>query len=122
MTIEQCYQAMGGDYEAVSKRLPSPRMIEKFALKFLDDPSFELLCSQIQAGNRAEAFAAAHTLKGVCANLAFSRLLSSVEALTEALRPETDTIAQSVPALMEDVRRDYTLTVDAIRAYQAESK
>lgn len=121
MTIEQCYQALGGNYAEVSSRLPSPRLVSKFLGKFLEDPSFETLCAQLQAGNRPEAFRAAHTLKGVCANLSFSRLLVSATALTEVLRQEADTVPETAAALLEDVRRDYQQTVAAIRAYLEEA-
>ena len=117
MTLEQCYEALGGNYDEVSMRLPSPRLVSKFLGKFLEDPSFETLCAQLQAGNRPEAFRSAHTLKGVCANLSFSRLLSSAEALTEVLRLETDTIPEAAAVLLEDVRRDYQQTVAAIHGY-----
>ena len=41
MTIEECYVKMGANYQDVIKRLPSAKMIEKFALKFKDDTSFQ---------------------------------------------------------------------------------
>ena len=37
MTIEQCYREMGGNYAEVCGRLPSQRLVVKFARKFLDD-------------------------------------------------------------------------------------
>ena len=117
MTVEQCYQALGGNYAEVSRRLPSPRLVNKFLGKFLEDSSFEDLCAQLRAGNRPEAFRAAHTLKGVCANLSFGRLLTSASAMAELLRPETDTIPEGAAALLEDLRRDYQQTTAAIRAY-----
>ena len=117
MTIEQCYASLGGSYAEVSMRLPSPRLVEKFIGKFLDDGSFDALCCQMDAGSRLEAFRAAHTLKGVCANLGFGRLLRSVDRLTEILRPEGDGIPQEAHALMDTVREDYRVTVEAIRAY-----
>ena len=40
MTIKQCYEAMGADYENVSQRIPSEAMIKKFATKFPEDESF----------------------------------------------------------------------------------
>ena len=40
MTIEQCYQQIGGNYAEVCGRLPSQRLVEKFARKFLDDQSY----------------------------------------------------------------------------------
>lgn len=117
MTIEECYQEMGGNYAEVSARLPSLRLIEKFIGRFLEDKSFETLCRQIESGDRQEAFRAAHTLKGVCANLSFTRLLGSAARLTEELRPEASTIPDAAAGLMEDVRRDYQVTVAAIRRY-----
>ena len=83
MTIEQCYQALGGSFTEVSMRLPSVRLVEKFIEIFLDDGSFDELCRQVASGSRQEAFRAAHTLKGVCANLGFGRLLSSSSRLTD---------------------------------------
>lgn len=121
MSIEECYQEMGGNYADVCTRLPSPRLIHRFVLKFLEDKSFETLCSAMESGSREAAFRAAHTLKGVCANLSFTRLLESSSALTELLRPETDAIPEGASALMERVCGDYQLTVSAIRRYQDEA-
>ena len=63
MTIQECYQKIGGDYEAVLKRLMSPNLVRKFIGKFLEDDSYQKLCEEMDAGNREEAFRAAHTLK-----------------------------------------------------------
>lgn len=115
MTIQECYNAMGGDYAQIESRLPSVGLIKKFITKFLDDSSFSELCKAMKEGQREQAFRASHTLKGVSANLSFSRLLSSVTELTELLRPETDTIPEEAVLLLEEVRKDYELTVSSIR-------
>lgn len=117
MTIEECYQTLGGNYAEVSTRLPGLCLIEKFIGKFLDDKSFETLCREMEAGNREEAFRAAHTLKGVCANLSFTRLLESVSLLTEELRLEAAAISDKAFLLQKDVQRDYQATVLAVRTY-----
>ena len=117
MRIEECYQEMDGSYADVIARLPSPQLIHRFVLKFLEDPSYAALCSAMESGSQETAFRAAHTLKGVCANLGFGRLLRSVDPLTEILRPEGDGIPQEAHALMDTVREDYRVTVEAIRAY-----
>ena len=117
MNIEECYEIMGGGYSDVLTRLPSPKMIEKFIVRFLEDKSYEMLCQHMEAGNRAEAFRAAHTLKGVCANLSFSRLLDSAARLTEELRAEADYISDEAASLLEEVRGDYEITIDAINRF-----
>ena len=40
MTIQECYEAIGGNYEDVLRRLPSEALIRKFTLKFLEDQSY----------------------------------------------------------------------------------
>lgn len=116
MTLRECYAALGGDYDDVLGRLPE-RLVQKFVLKFLNDGSYDLLCRSLEDGNREEAFRAAHTIKGVCANLGFSALLESSERLTEALRDG----APPQPGEEELIRRvgeDYQRTVQAIQAFQ----
>lgn len=117
MTIQECYQQFGGNYDEVKKHLPSEALIKKFIAKFLDDRSFSDLQTAMQEGSRENAFRAAHTLKGVCGNLNLDRLLDSASKLTEFLRPETEAIPEGADVLFEEVRSDYELTVSAIRSY-----
>lgn len=117
MDMEECYEKLGGNYADVSARLPSLRSVEKFIAAFLEDKSFETLCQQIECGNREEAFRAAHTLKGICANLSFTKLFTSASRLTEELRPKTSTISDACIELLGEVQCDYALTTEAIRGY-----
>lgn len=120
MDLRTCYEQLGGSYNDVLSRIPSERLVDKFLRKFLTDESFAGLCSAMAAGSRSEAFLMAHTLKGVCANLGFTRLFRSAAALTELLRPEADAIPAGADALLDAVREDYALTVGVIRAYIGE--
>ena len=117
MTIQECYQKLGGDYAQVEKRLPGIHLIRRFVAKFLDDGSYPELCRAMEQGQTEEAFRAAHTLKGVSANLGFDRLTASSGELTELLRGKTDGIPTEAVPLLDMVRQDYELTADAIRAY-----
>ena len=117
MTIVECYQQLGGNLENVKTRLPSDSLIKRFIIKFLDDSSYSELCDALQKGQRDEAFRAAHTLKGVCANLGFDQLENSASALTELLRPKDIGIPEEAVSMMKDVKQDYEMTVGAIRAY-----
>lgn len=117
MTIQECYQKLGGDYAQVEKRLPGIHLIRRFIAKFLDDGSYPELCRAMEQGQTEEVFRAAHTLKGVSANLGFDRLTASSGELTELLRGRTDGIPTEAVPLLDMVRQDYELTAGAIRAY-----
>lgn len=117
MTIQECYQQLGGDYTALKTRLPSDSLITKFITKFLDDRSFSELCCALQKGQREEAFRAAHTLKGVCANLGFDRLGASAGRLTDLLRTEGNGVPEDAAFIMDEVIRDYEMTTGSIRTY-----
>ena len=116
MTLQECYAAMGGNYNDAIGRLRSERLVQKFILKFAADGSFNLLCRSLEEKNYEEAFRAAHTIKGVCQNLDFTRLYQSSSQLSEALR---NGFTPEAPALAEQVKQDYQQTIEAIRAYQA---
>ena len=115
MTLQECYAALGGDYDDALGRLRSERLVNKFVLRFLDDKSYDLLCAAMEAKNYEEAFRAAHTIKGICSNLSFTVLGRSSSELSEALRygwtPGADELA-------ERVKEDYRQTAAAIQAYR----
>ena len=101
MTLQECYAALEGDYQGVLGRLTSERMVQKFVLKFLNDGSYDLLLRSMAEENWQEAFRAAHTIKGVCQNLDFTRLYRSSSQLSEALR---NGFTPEAPALAEQVK------------------
>ena len=113
MTVKECYEAFDGNYDEVVSRLRTDERIVKFLLKVLQDGSYKLLCDSVASGNAGEAFRAAHTLKGVCLNLAITRLACSSSDLTEALR-NSSVIEDSVQPLLDRVKQDYDLTVSSI--------
>ena len=117
MTLRECYAALGGDYDEVISRLRSERLVQKFVLKFPEDGSFDALCGAMAAQNREEAFRAAHTIKGMCQNLSFTKLGQSAHELTEALRSGW---SEAASALFETVRADYEATVGAVREFASQ--
>ena len=117
MTLKECYARMNGSYEDAKLRLMMDTMVERFMFKFLEDDTMENLRSAVAERNIPDSFRAAHTLKGVAANLAFTELQAKASALTEQLRPQT---AQADAALLAEVEKAYALVVDTINAYKAE--
>lgn len=111
MNINECYQAMGADYEEVFGRLRNEKLIAKFVLKFPDDPSFSQLKNSLAEKNTKEAFRAAHTLKGVAQNLGFTPLYETAAAITEVLRTGNLPDGES---MMNAVTKEYERTIAAI--------
>lgn len=112
MTVKECYESMESDYEGVMGRMGSEEMVKRFALKFLDDPSYLNLEKAIQEQNAEEAFRAAHTIKGLCLNLGFDRLYKVSAELTEKLRGRE---LDGYEALYGKVQTEYKNTIDAIQ-------
>lgn len=112
MTIKECYEAIGGDYEAVYQRMMKKEaLVIKFAKKFLDDDSFKNLQENLDVGNIEEAFRAAHTLKGVAQNLAFDTLYKPSSELAEILRAGS---TEGAGELMDKIEKEYEKTIAAI--------
>ena len=117
MTVAECYDKFGGDYEGTIDRLATESPVRKYLVRFLDDPCYGELVDHFSKHEDKEAFQAVHTMKGLCLNLGLTRLTTSSSALTEALRngrkPEAD-------QLLEYVTRDYDEICDAIRGLEDE--
>ena len=114
MTMQECYEAIGGNYEAVLGRLHSEALIRRFALKFLEDQSYIQLKQALKNKNYEDAFRSAHTLKGVCQNLSFDRLYEASHELTELLRDRTGE-QPGIPEAMEKVTEVYEMTMEEIK-------
>lgn len=114
MTLEECYDMLHGNYMEAKIRLMNDQLVGKFIIRFLDDPTMSLLLDAAEAGDRESAFRAAHTLKGVAANLAFTELQAAASALTEQLRP---LVADPDKALLDAVKQAYGRVVEAVRLY-----
>ena len=119
MTVKECYEAMGADYDGVLSRLRTDERVQKFLLKVLNDKSFELLCASLKERNMEEAFRAAHTLKGVCQNLSLDRLYVSSNEMAERLRGGRE-YGEDVEEMLKKVEEAYILTTGCIRQLAGE--
>jgi HPt (histidine-containing phosphotransfer) domain-containing protein len=68
---------------------------ETFYLRMVDmglrDKNFDVLIAAIRENRLADAFEAAHALKGVLSNLSLTPVLKPVQEITELLRAHTET-------------------------------
>lgn len=73
--------------EGIARCIGKPEFYLKMVKAALNDDGFDKLEAAVAAGNYDEAFAAAHNLKGVAANLALTPLNEPLKELTDLLRP-----------------------------------
>lgn len=119
MTVIECYNKIGGDYENAINRFKSEALIKRFLPMFLSDPSFNELKEALENGDVQTAFRAAHTLKGVCANLSLAKLCATSSEITEMLRAENLAAAKE---FFPVVKKDYDITVEAIERFKNETE
>ena len=55
MTLKEAYESVESNYDNVLKRLGSEGMIKRFAVKFIDDPTFVELKNALAAGDEVSA-------------------------------------------------------------------
>ncbi|MBR5126904.1 MAG: Hpt domain-containing protein [Roseburia sp.] len=114
MTLQECYEKIGGDYEEVTARLTKDERITKYVVKFLEDPTYQMLCEARKAGDDKAVFLYIHTLKGVSQNLGFGNLYEASYEMTEAVRGGVPLEDES---LFEAVKDAYLETIAVIEEF-----
>ncbi|MCQ2505674.1 MAG: Hpt domain-containing protein [Lachnospiraceae bacterium] len=112
MTVQACYEIMGGDYEDTFRRLRSDKSIVKFCKKFLTSTDYEKMLKLIEEEDYNAAFLASHSLKGMCLSLGLTTLFKANNILCEALRDGNPTFDLS--DIISDVKKAYNLVVSTI--------
>ena len=56
MTVKECYEAIGADYEEVLRRLANEERVARFLLKFPGDESFAGLVKAVEESDYEAAF------------------------------------------------------------------
>lgn len=114
MTLEEFYCIAGGSAAETAQRMGGADATRRFLRLFPLDDSFPMLAAALERGDVQTAFRAAHTLKGVAANLGLERLRALASDMTECLRsgelsgaqahfPETETAYRQVLAALEEL-------------------
>lgn len=112
MTLQECYAQLEGDYDDARRRLMNEKLMQRFLIKFLDDPTMNALIKAVEEHDIDASFYAAHTLKGVSANLALTALQKSSAQLTDQLRSREH---EADAELLAVVKEKYELAIAAIK-------
>ena len=87
MTVQELYACINGSYDAVKRILPRDELISRFIIRLLSEGSFSRLMQAASAKDAEGMFEAAHSMKGVCANLGLLELSSMASVVAEEFRP-----------------------------------
>lgn len=101
--LEECYARLGSDGAEAARRVGGEGRLLKVLAVAMRDNSMDALRTALADGDREAAFAAAHTLKGMFANLGFDKLAAADAALVEALREGS--AHEAAAPLFEEVDR-----------------
>ena len=86
-TFEECFDAYGADYKTTLDRfMGNEKMYKKFLNMLFQDNNLQKMGDALNTGDLKTAFEAAHTLKGVSANLGLTPLYNAVCEMVEPLR------------------------------------
>lgn len=84
----------------------------KFLKRIEGDENFKTLRQKIDEGDAEGAFAAAHTIKGVCANLSIDGINAVLNPMVEILRSGS---LDNVKPMMQEIEGVYAGVVEAIK-------
>ena len=106
-TLEQFFNSVGSNANDIIARLGgSSALVMRFLAKFPADENFGNLRKGLDANDTKAAFLAAHTMKGLCANLGINSLFDKASSITEHLRGgDIDSAKTEFPALETEYNR-----------------
>lgn len=112
MTLQECYDQMGGSYTDVIRRLSSEERVTKLLGMLLKDNTMGSLRTALADANYENAFIAAHSLKGILLNLGLTRFASVAAQLTDELRAQLPN--EKIEPLMADAEQCYEVMCKSI--------
>ena len=121
MTLHELYTKVEGDYEAAKRTLMMDSLIGKMIVRFPEDPNCGRMLEAGKTMDAAGLFEGAHALKGVAGSLGLAKLSAMAGEITEEFRegrPRSKS-DDEVREKLEEVRRLYETTLEAIKEYTA---
>lgn len=112
MTVRECYEMLGADYEGVVRRMVTEERVRKFVVKLPQDKSFAKLSEAMEKGDAQAAFMGVHTLKGIAMNFGLTGIEENASTLTEELRGGK--ITPEAARLFAELKLSYMETIKLI--------
>jgi HPt (histidine-containing phosphotransfer) domain-containing protein len=109
MEISAFYREIGVDVKDVVSRMGlTEKHLKKYLRKFMDNKEYDKLTRAVEENDSYNVEWAAHTLKGVCANLGLNNLLSDFQEIVNSVR--SDDTAR-IPELYRKSAEDYNRVI-----------
>lgn len=111
MDLKEFYVLVGGNADEMVARLGgSEDLVKRFVKKFAEDKTFGSLVDALSKDDVDVAFRAAHTIKGVAANLGLEHLYAKAVTVTELLRSRNIAEAKNaMPSLDDEYQKTLAL-------------
>ena len=103
MSLHKFYQAIDGDFEAACRRFYNENMLQKFLIRFLDEPCCAELNDALGRHDRDAAIKAVHTLTGQARSFGFIRLEKKSAALRYEVTTEYIRIVHAIRSLASEL-------------------
>ncbi len=122
MTVQELYEAIGGNYEGAKQIMMADNLIARIIVKLLNDDSCARMLAAEETMDPAELFEGAHAMKGVYANLGLDTLSRAAGEISEEFRPGNPRRLsdEEVHARLAAVRAQNQTAMDAIRRFAEE--
>ena len=114
MTVAEFYATIGGNYQEALGRLMNDDFIKRFVTKFSSDTHMESLQNAYALQDFKGVFEAAHGLKGVAGNLAFTPLFVAASGICEKTRNLPDGESVDLSSDIAQLKSIYDKTVSSI--------
>ena len=120
MTVQELYENIGGSIQSALRILQMDKMVARFIVRYLDEPSCGKLLEAYENKDEKGVFEAAHAMKGVCANLGLTGLSEAASEIAEEYRPgkERRFTDAEVKAKIDHIAQDYQKTAEEIQKYE----
>ena len=99
MSLHKFYQAIDGDFEAACRRFYNENMLQKFLIRFLDEPCCAELNDALGRHDRDAAIKAVHTLTGQARSFGFIRLEKKSAGVFMELLTRFELVTSSLPRM-----------------------
>lgn len=112
MELKEFYNKIGADADIVVKRMGlTEKHLKKYLRKFQQNEEYDKLTRAVEQQDYDNIEWAAHTLKGVTANLGLKVLFDDFQKMVDSVRANHK---EEIPALYEAASADYHYVMDLL--------